>query len=126
MRTATVPDFAKGCGLRLALACDSCGAELRAGARYCDACGAPVGGCRTPHRPPPPDAAGPVLPEHLAEKVRLAGGALEGERKQVTVLFADVQGSMELAESVDAELWRALVNRFFALVCEAVHRFEGT
>jgi class 3 adenylate cyclase/tetratricopeptide (TPR) repeat protein len=119
--------FCEACGFELTQRCDSCGAELGEEARFCDACGAAVG-----ETPPtatslaPPDRAELGLPEHLAEKVRLAGNALEGERKQVTVLFADVQGSMELAASVDAELWRALLDRFFALVCEAVHHFEGT
>jgi class 3 adenylate cyclase/tetratricopeptide (TPR) repeat protein len=51
---------------------------------------------------------------------------MEGERKQVTVLFADVMGSMELAESCDAEEWREIMDRFFAILCEGVHRLEGT
>jgi DNA-binding SARP family transcriptional activator/class 3 adenylate cyclase len=74
---------------------------------------------------PPPAAAGIELPERLAEKVRLAASSLEGERKQVTVLFADVQGSMELAESVDPEVWRGLLERFLGIVGEAVHSYEG-
>src|SRR5262249_53137438 len=52
--------------------------------------------------------------------------ALEGERKQVTVLFADVKGSMELAEQVDPEEWHGIMDRFFQLLAEGVHRFEGT
>jgi class 3 adenylate cyclase/DNA-binding SARP family transcriptional activator/tetratricopeptide (TPR) repeat protein len=70
--------------------------------------------------------AGVELPEHLAEKVRRAPAPREGERKQVTVLFCDVQGSMELAESLDPELWRDLLDRFLAVVSEAVHSYEGT
>jgi class 3 adenylate cyclase/tetratricopeptide (TPR) repeat protein len=50
----------------------------------------------------------------------------EGERKQVTVLFADVQGSMDLAEGRDPEQWHAIMRRFFGLLADAVHRFEGT
>jgi class 3 adenylate cyclase len=53
-------------------------------------------------------------------------GALEGERKQVTVLFADVKGSMELAEQLDPEEWHKILDRFFAILSEGVHRFEGT
>ena len=117
--------FCEACGFELTRRCDSCGAELGEGARFCDACGVPVDGAAET-APPPPERADLGLPEHLAERVRVAGGALAGERKQVTVLFADVQGSMKLAASVDAELWRAIVDRFFALVCEAVHHFEGT
>jgi class 3 adenylate cyclase len=63
---------------------------------------------------------------HSQTAERPAAASLEGERKQVTVMFADVQGSMELAERVDAELWRALVDRFLGIVGEAVHRYEGT
>jgi class 3 adenylate cyclase/tetratricopeptide (TPR) repeat protein len=68
----------------------------------------------------------PKTPEHLVEKIHSARAALEGERKQVTVLFADVRGSMELAEQTDPEQWRAIMDRFFALLCAGVHRFEGT
>jgi class 3 adenylate cyclase len=52
--------------------------------------------------------------------------ALEGERKQVTVLFADVKGSMDLSEQVDPEEWHKIMDRFFAILSEGVHRFEGT
>jgi class 3 adenylate cyclase/tetratricopeptide (TPR) repeat protein len=65
-------------------------------------------------------------PKHLAEKILTSRAALEGERKQVTVLFADVKGSMELAEQVDPEEWHRILDRFFALLADGVHRFEGT
>src|SRR5689334_14752044 len=51
---------------------------------------------------------------------------LDGERKQVTVLFADVSGSMDLAEGRDPEQWHAIMQRFFSTLADAVHRFEGT
>ncbi len=51
---------------------------------------------------------------------------LGGERKQVTVLFADVQGSMDMAEQQDPEQWHAIMQRFFGTLADAVHRFEGT
>ena len=65
-------------------------------------------------------------PKHLAEKILQSKSALEGERKQVTVLFADVKGSMELAEQLDAEEWHRILERFFEILTEGVHRFEGT
>jgi class 3 adenylate cyclase/tetratricopeptide (TPR) repeat protein len=65
-------------------------------------------------------------PRHLADKILQSKSALEGERKQVTVLFADVKGSMELAEQVDPEEWHAILDRFFEILTDGVHRFEGT
>src|SRR5260370_9403705 len=64
-------------------------------------------------------------PKHLADKILQSQSALEGERKQVTVLFADVKGSMELAEQVDPEEWAHIMQRFFAILGEGVERFEG-
>src|SRR5881409_2701953 len=99
--------------------CSSCGHENRPSARFCEACGQPVagrpGGDRRSYTPP-----------HLAEKILASRSRLEGERKQVTVLFADVKGSMELAEQVDPEEWHGIMDRFFHLLAEGVHRFEGT
>ena len=65
-------------------------------------------------------------PRHLADKILQSKSALEGERKQVTVLFADVKSSMELAEQIDPEEWHAILDRFFQILTEGVHRFEGT
>ena len=94
--------------------CFSCANPHREGARFCDSCGAPLSG---------PAASAVTVPEHLVEKLR---SAVTGERKRVTVLFADVSGSMDLAESVDAEAWRTIMDRFFDLLCEGVHAQEGT
>jgi class 3 adenylate cyclase/tetratricopeptide (TPR) repeat protein len=65
-------------------------------------------------------------PKHLTEKILASRAALEGERKQVTVLFADVKGSMELALELDPEEWHRVMERFFAILADGVHRFEGT
>ncbi|MDA1075722.1 MAG: AAA family ATPase [Proteobacteria bacterium] len=65
-------------------------------------------------------------PKHLADKILQSRSALQGERKQVTVLFADVKGSMELAEKLDPEVWHLILERFFEILTEGVHRFEGT
>jgi class 3 adenylate cyclase len=64
-------------------------------------------------------------PDRLAERMLAAGRALEGERKLVTVLFADVVGSMQLAERLDPEDLRRVMDGCFAILCEGVHRFEG-
>lgn len=80
---------------------------------------APVVG---PPAPPPRD----YTPRHLRERILQSRAALQGERKQVSVLFADIQGSMALAEQLDAEQWHRILEGFFALLAEGVHRFEGT
>jgi class 3 adenylate cyclase len=118
--------FCEACGSPLGSSCKACGAEVRAGARFCEACGAPIGAAKRGEPSPAPRPPSTALPDHLAEKVRAAGASLAGERKQVTVLFADVMDSMELAEQCDPEEWRRIMERFFALLCEGVHRFEGT
>jgi len=65
-------------------------------------------------------------PKHLADKILTSRSALEGERKQVTVLFADVKGSMDLAGKLDPEEWHKVMDGFFAILAKGVHRFEGT
>jgi adenylate cyclase len=65
-------------------------------------------------------------PKHLADKILQSKSALEGERKQVTVLFADIKGSMELSRQLDPEAWHQILDRFFSILSEGVHRFEGT
>jgi class 3 adenylate cyclase len=65
-------------------------------------------------------------PAHLAEKILLSRSALEGERKQVTVLFADLKGSMELLAERDPEEARQLLDPVLERMMDAVHRFEGT
>jgi class 3 adenylate cyclase/tetratricopeptide (TPR) repeat protein len=70
-------------------------------------------------------AAAPTPAKHLADKILQSKAALEGERKQVTALFADVKGSMELAEQMDPEAWSAIMQRFFTILAEGVERYEG-
>src|SRR5437667_4631749 len=103
----------------LVMRCPSCGHENREGAKFCEECAAPA--VTAPERDPRA-----YTPKHLAEKILSARSALEGERKQVTVLFADVEGSMDLAEQVDPEVFHQVMDRFFQLLAEGVHRFEGT
>ena len=101
--------------------CSVCAVELRAGARFCDACGHPVAASA----PASPDPA-TFTPEHIAEKIRASRQVVEGERKHITVLFADLVGSMDLAETLDPEDWRGLMERYFQILCDGVHRYEGT
>jgi class 3 adenylate cyclase len=84
----------------------------------------PVGRAEAPS--PPDRTPRDYTPKHLADKILQSKSALEGERKQVTVLFADVKGSLELAEQVDPEEWHRILDRFFQILADGVHRFEGT
>ena len=116
--------FCEECGARLdELACAVCGVELKASAKFCPGCGTQV--ASTADRAPARDPRA-YTPKHLADKILQAKAVLEGERKQVTVLFADVKGSMEFAEQLDPEEWHHILDRFFAILTDGVHRFEGT
>jgi hypothetical protein len=87
--------------------CRACGTEIRPTARFCDTCGAPVA---APERSAPtrPDPRA-YTPKHLAERILTSRGAIEGERKQVTVFFADVTGSIRPDEPLRRKngYWRS-------------------
>jgi Double zinc ribbon/Adenylate and Guanylate cyclase catalytic domain len=115
--------FCGECGAPLKLKCSNCGFENASGIKFCGECGEPLAEAAKPA--PPPDRRS-YTPKHLAEKILQSKSALEGERKQVTVLFADVKGSMDLAEHLDPEDWHEILDRFFQILTDGVHRFEGT
>jgi class 3 adenylate cyclase len=97
-------------------------AALSATAKFCHACAHPVAaGADAPSRAP--DS---YTPKHLAEKILASKAALEGERKRITVLFADLKGSMELLADRDPEEARKILDPVLELMMEAVHRYEGT
>ena len=116
--------FCLECGTRFALKCTVCGTELPAGAKFCLECGRSISAqsdIATRFTSP-----GAYTPKHLAEKILTSKSALEGERKQVTVLFADTKGSMELLADRDPEEARKLLDPILEQMIEAVHRYEGT
>ena len=115
--------FCMKCGAALTLACAKCNTELPTGAAFCFACGQPVTAAPGGQRFTSPAA---YTPRHLAEKILTSKSALEGERKQVTVLFADLKGSMELLADRDPEEARKLLDPVLERMMEAVHRYEGT
>src|SRR6185436_4148876 len=148
--------FCGSCGIKLTPICAHCGRENLPGFNFCGECGQPLGSSPAAAPappavsaavavpiPPPPAAAEPVVlpaaprpaagpalhsytPGHLADQVLQSRIALEGERKQVTVVFCDMAGSTWLAERLGPEIMHLLINRFFELALGAVHRYEGT
>src|SRR5262245_25305144 len=116
--------FCEQCGTRLSRVCSACGAPLSATARFCSECGHPTETTATAEpRGVAPDA---YTPKHLAEKILSSRSSLEGERKQVTVLFADMKDSMELVADRDPEEARQILDPVLERIMEAVHRYEGT
>jgi len=119
--------FCRECGATFSSACPSCGAKVEPGSRFCDGCGAPLAAASSPAtRPSHLASPESYTPKHLAEKILTSKAALEGERKQVTVLFADLKGSMELLADRDPEEARKILDAVLERMMEAVHRYEGT
>jgi class 3 adenylate cyclase/tetratricopeptide (TPR) repeat protein len=116
--------FCEECGASLARSCGHCGAALSTSAKFCTECGRAAGVYPEPEaRFAFPHA---YTPRHLAERILTSKTTLEGERKQVTVLFADLKGSMELLADRDPEEARKLLDPVLERMMEAVHRYEGT
>jgi class 3 adenylate cyclase/tetratricopeptide (TPR) repeat protein len=114
--------FCEDCGAPLARACPNCGAQARPGKKFCGECGSSLDALPTPRFASPEQ----YTPKNLADRILLSKAALEGERKQVTVLFADIKGSMELLADRDPEEARELLDPILQRMMEAVHRYEGT
>jgi class 3 adenylate cyclase/tetratricopeptide (TPR) repeat protein len=116
--------FCLECATPLLRHCVNCGIQLPVAAKFCPECARPVTApATTQSRFTTPES---YTPQHLAEKIRTSKTALEGERKQVTVLFADLKGSMELLADRDPEEARKLLDPVLERMMEAVHRYEGT
>ena len=121
----TARGSARNAARRLALACAAVRRRDRPGQASSVAPAGPR--CRRPRSGPTRDAPPETYtPKHLAEKILTSKAALEGERKQVTVLFADLKGSMELLADRDPEEARKLLDPVLERMMEAVHRYEGT
>src|SRR5579863_7876291 len=108
--------FCDKCGAKISPRCASCGAEVRADARFCDSCGAPLSAAAP---------ASKASPSSLSRIASVDSENLEGERKTVTALFADIKGSTELEQDLDPEEARAIVDPALRLMIEAVHRYDG-
>jgi len=122
--------FCGECAAPFTNRCPECGFENPARFKFCGECATPLTG------QPSASAAQPLVPRpqmplgytprHLAEKILTSKSAMEGERKQVTVLFADLKGSLELLADRDPEEARKLLDPVLERMMEAIHRYEGT
>ncbi len=115
--------FCAECGAPLGLTCPGCGTINSPGNSYCTDCGKALVSVATSVRVPEPHD---YTPKYLAERILRGREALEGERKQVTVLFADLRGSLEILADRDPEDARRILDPVLERMMESVHRFEGT
>jgi class 3 adenylate cyclase/tetratricopeptide (TPR) repeat protein len=120
-------NFCGECGARLHGICPACQTTNPPGQKFCGECGQRLTAASPlPKSPPSVPTPESYTPQHLAERILTSRAALEGERKQVTVLFADLKGSMELLADRDPEEARAILDPVLERMVEAVHRYEGT
>ncbi len=122
--------FCIECAAPLTRRCPSCGVANPPQAKFCGQCASALQGPLPAAVPasssPHPQTPRSYTPPHLAERILTSKAALEGERKQVTVLFADLKGSMELLADRDPEDARGILDPALHAMMEAVHRYEGT
>jgi ABC-type oligopeptide transport system substrate-binding subunit/class 3 adenylate cyclase len=129
-------EFCLNCGARLALTCPQCGTEGPLQARFCLACGArlaahpPQAGPTLGERPPAPEGNASYLqrlvPKEYAERLLASRGQASRERRTVTILFCDVEGSTAMAEDLDPEDVMEIMDGAFDVLIEPVYRYEGT
>ncbi|MBW1707948.1 MAG: AAA family ATPase, partial [Deltaproteobacteria bacterium] len=117
--------FCKKCGDKLELICLSCGHPYQPGSTFCDECGHDL---REPIEPPPIDYSEPqsYTPKFLADKILTTRSSIEGERKLVTVFFADVVNYTSVSEKLDPEEVHQIMDGAFRILMDEIHKYEGT
>ena len=131
--------FCEQCGHALEISCPACGGVAKAGARFCRRCGQNLAqSAAPPAAVPPPLPTRPVslddklahlqryLPPHITDKILANRGRLAGERKLVTVLFADIVGYTTLSEQLGEEALFAFMDKLYERLIHEIHRYEGT
>jgi hypothetical protein len=123
--------FCRECGTPLDVACQKCGLTIEPGSRFCDGCGSPLGAEIAPETPLTRSSVlfeipASYTPKRFPERVLNSPPVLEGERKQVTILFVDVAGLTSMSEQLDPEDVHTIMQHAFKLMLEEVHHFEGT
>ncbi len=122
--------FCHTCGTRAALQCPGCGASVTPAFRFCPDCGRALAADGVHDGPPPPvsDARARLarhMPAGLIERVRSARTTIEGERKQLTVLFCDLAGSTAIAAELDPEDYHDLLDRYLDVVLPEIYGLDG-
>ena len=119
-------DFCETCGAKMERDCPACGVALPLAAAFCGSCGHSLADDVPQSQSQEFGSPSSYTPSHITRQILSARDTLEGERKHVTVLFADIQGSTQLIERMDPEQAGKLLARPIQLMMDAVHRFEGT
>jgi len=122
--STTSRKFCAACGNPLARRCAKCGAENAPSSAFCEDCGTALAG-QTAVAAASASAFVSPAPEIRVTGEALDAAALEGERKTVTALFADIKGSTDLMEDLDPEEARAIIDPALKLMMDAVHRYDG-
>jgi hypothetical protein len=117
--------FCKECGVELELTCPKCGTKFTPGSKFCDECGHKL---IEPSEAPVVDFSEPqsYTPKFLAGKILTYRSSIEGERKLVTVLFADVANYTSISEKFDPEEVHQIMDGCFKILMDEIHKYEGT
>ena len=115
--------FCSQCGRKLERECPDCAIPVATDARFCHQCGTSLEPVSSSQAPSAPER---YTPPHLAQRILESRAAIEGERKQVTILFADIEGSTDLVRGLDPEDASRLLEPALQSMMAAVHRYEGT
>jgi len=118
-------NFCEKCGAKLEFACPSCKARIPLGRQFCGECGHDLSETKAAV---PVDYSKPrsYTPAALADKILASRQSMEGERKQVTVLYADVSNFTSISEKLDPEEVHGLISECMPFLTEEIHRYEGT
>ena len=123
--------FCEQCGAKMELACPNCGANIPLGKKFCGECGHDLAVAPQPVLKPLSfdeklQKIQRYLPGDLTEKILAQRGKIEGERRQVTVMFCDLQGFTPLSEKLGEERLYSLVDELFEMMIHKVHEYGGT
>jgi class 3 adenylate cyclase/predicted ATPase len=117
--------FCAECGSPLPIKCPNCGADTPANAKFCADCGAALAGIARPSSGSPANISATTKEIRITPEQGEAVRTVDGERKTITALFADIKGSTELMRELDPEEARAILDPVLQLMMHAVHRYDG-